>query len=205
LARDASGAPAADDRVKEILKHRANVRDLLAHANDAYARWYNKKKMPMAFAPGDWVWLSTKHLRQRRPSRKLADKYLGPFKILKEVGGRAMAYKLDLPQRYRIHHTFPISLLEPFNGTAERAAELRETVDLEPEAQEYEVEEILDHRGPAHNRHYLVKWVGYPPEDNTWEPAIHINDGPIFRAYEAQSARSHLRRSAQATGGRTKP
>ena len=36
---------------------------------------------------------------------------------------------------------------------------------------EYKVEEILDsEEQELGGIKYLVKWVGYPPEDNTWEP-----------------------------------
>ena len=194
LSHETSNSPAADERAREMVTKRGEVRALLQAANEAYAKHYNKKRTPMTFAAGQWVWLSTKYLRQRRPSRKLADKYLGPFRIIAVVGDKKMAYKLDLPQRYRIHHTFPISLLEPFKGDNAAAQEQREVVDVEPEDQEYEVEAILAHRGPPRNRQFLVQWQGFGPESNSWEPEAHINDGPEFRAYQARLRRAHLQR-----------
>jgi hypothetical protein len=73
---------------------------------------------------------------------------------------------LDLPPRYRIYNTFPISLLELFKGTIEEALEYRKIIDVEPEKPEYEVEAILAYVGPVRNRSFLVKWVGYLVEDN---------------------------------------
>ena len=38
------------------------------------------------------------------------------------------------------------------------------------EEEYYEVEAILDSRCQGRGTKYLIKWVGYPEADNTWEP-----------------------------------
>jgi hypothetical protein len=38
----------------------------------------------------------------------------------------------------------------------------------------YLVEKILDARMRHNKPNYLVKWVGYPPEQATWEPLEHV-------------------------------
>ncbi|UKK01678.2 hypothetical protein MACK_001031 [Theileria orientalis] len=43
-------------------------------------------------------------------------------------------------------------------------------VQSEPEDDEFEVEDILDFKYVKGKPRYLIKWKGYPPEDNTWEP-----------------------------------
>ncbi|UVC54374.1 hypothetical protein MACJ_003916 [Theileria orientalis] len=43
-------------------------------------------------------------------------------------------------------------------------------VKPEPEDDEFEVEDILDFKYVKGKPRYLIKWKGYPPEDNTWEP-----------------------------------
>jgi hypothetical protein len=57
--------------------------------------------------------------------------------------------------------------------------------------EEFEVEEILDSRIVRRKLQYLVKWIGYGPEDNSWEPA-----GKVENAQEAVEAfhRCHPRR-----------
>ena len=38
----------------------------------------------------------------------------------------------------------------------------------------YEFEKILDHKGPKNNRSYLVKWKGWPVDENLFEPASNL-------------------------------
>jgi hypothetical protein len=46
--------------------------------------------------------------------------------------------------------------------------------------EEYEVEEVLDSRkyGRWKKLQYLVKWVDYGPESNSWEPAENLDTAP---------------------------
>ena len=39
---------------------------------------------------------------------------------------------------------------------------------------EYEVETILDKRRRYNREEYLVKWLGYPVYDSTWEPLANL-------------------------------
>lgn len=41
---------------------------------------------------------------------------------------------------------------------------------------EYEVEAIVDSKVKNGKRYYLVKWVGWPESDNTWEPEINLSN-----------------------------
>ena len=40
----------------------------------------------------------------------------------------------------------------------------------------YEVEEIVARKVVDGKVHYQVKWIGYPSEDNTWEPKEHLEN-----------------------------
>ncbi|KAI2666521.1 Transposon Tf2-9 polyprotein [Labeo rohita] len=68
------------------------------------------------YDPGDLVWLSTHNLRLRLPCRKLSPRYIGPFKILRQIND--VTFQLQLPPRYCIHPTFHVSLLKPFSPSA---------------------------------------------------------------------------------------
>ena len=72
-----------------------------------------------SYQPGDLVWLNTKNIRTCQPCKKLDDKWIGPFKVLKTVGTQAC--HLELPHTLKIHPVFHVSLLrltpaDPISG-----------------------------------------------------------------------------------------
>ena len=58
----------------------------------AQKKWYDKKHTLKTFALGDKVMLLAKNIRQLRPSRKLANRYLSPFEVSEVVGTHRQAY-----------------------------------------------------------------------------------------------------------------
>jgi chromodomain protein Y len=54
----------------------------------------------------------------------------------------------------------------------------RPHLPLKPDSLEYEVERVLGHRevkrGKQIRNEFLVKWLGYEHEHNTWEPEKHL-------------------------------
>ena len=83
-------------------------------ANEAMRKHADKKQKEMQFQERDLIKLVAKHIRTLRVHKKLAEHFLGPFKVLAKVG--INAYKLDLPAKYkRLHHTFHVSLLEAYH------------------------------------------------------------------------------------------
>nr|CUU99783.1 hypothetical transcript [Hymenolepis microstoma] len=42
-------------------------------------------------------------------------------------------------------------------------------------SKDYEVEKILDMRHRNNGKEYLIKWLGYPDSDASWEPEILLN------------------------------
>ena len=55
------------------------------------------------------MFLSSKNIKTQRPSKKLNDKMLKPFKIVKKVG---RAFQLELLRTMLIHDLFHPSLLQ---------------------------------------------------------------------------------------------
>ena len=81
----------------------------LYHAQKLQKQAHNKGVKPRSYAPGDKVWLSSKHLKTKR-NCKLEAKFLGLFWVLYPVGKQV--YKFELPKKWRIHNIFHVSLLE---------------------------------------------------------------------------------------------
>ena len=83
-----------------------------------------------------------------------------------------------MPAEYgRVHPVFHVSYLRPHLGPAPPLPPALLPLD-DVATGEYEVEDILDshlgHSGPE----YLVKWLGYPVFESTWEPASHLANAP---------------------------
>jgi len=73
---------AVEEFVKELRKIQEEAKAALHKARDDMKRFADRTR---AHAPeykeGDQVWLSTKNLNINRPSRKLAEKQIGPYTI----------------------------------------------------------------------------------------------------------------------------
>jgi Chromo (CHRromatin Organisation MOdifier) domain len=122
------------------------------------------------YSIGDKVWLEATNLKTKRPTKKMDDKQVGPFKILKKVG--AVAYKLKLPSTWHHHPIFNKLLLMPYTAPTFPSQTIpRPPPELNEEGVPlYEVEKILSSRKVGRGTQYLIKWKGYPESENTWEP-----------------------------------
>src|SRR5258708_29669240 len=143
--------------------------------------------IPSSFTVGTQVWLEGTHLCLPYQASKLAPKQYGPFKITREVS--PVAYQLRLPMAWNIHNVFHASLLSPYRETHAHGPNYsRPPPDLIGGEEEYEVEKIVNHRhtGRARTLQYLVKWIGYPEADNTWEPADQVHAPQLVNTYHRQ-------------------
>jgi chromobox protein 1 len=54
--------------------------------------------------------------------------------------------------------------------------------------EEYQVERIMGHQkmGQVKELQYLVKWLGYPDSNNTWEPVAQIHAPDLIKQYQQQ-------------------
>ncbi len=107
-----------------------------------------------------------------------------------------VAYKLALPHQWTIHPVFHASLLTPYSETKEHGENYsRPPPDLVGGGEQYEVETIRSHRrqGRGKQLQYLVKWLGYPESDNTWEPAGHLQTPVLLKEYHRRNPVEHIK------------
>lgn len=171
-------APDFRDDVARLQRLDKHLRAEILYAQDVYKEQADRRRRPPPVIPiGSYVWLSSRHIRTTRPSRKLDYKRLGRFKVLERVGTHA--YKLDLPSTMKIHPVFHVSLLEPCDSNPLPGQQQ----PTEPPAlvvngeEEWEVERILDSRWYYRKFQYLVQWIGY--DHPTWEPAENVLHAPV--------------------------
>ncbi len=139
----------------------ALAKQALARARVTMKEQADKHRKEMVYKVGDMVFLNSRNITTSRPSKKLDDKMLGPFKILAEVGH---AYRLKLPSTMKIHPEFAPNLLrlDPEDALEGQRNEPPGPIVVEDE-DEWEVKDILDsrHYGRGKRLQYRVNWKGY--------------------------------------------
>ncbi len=162
----------------------ATMKERRLQAITAINQSSKRQDIPSSFLVGTQVWLEGTHLRLPYQATKLAPKRYGPFEITKEIS--PVAYQLRLPTAWNIHNVFHASLLSPYRETNAHGPNYsRPPPDLIEGEEEYKVEKVINHRHTSRARtlQYLVKWIGYPEADNTWEPADQVHAPQLIKAY----------------------
>ncbi|MBW0463259.1 hypothetical protein O181_002974 [Austropuccinia psidii MF-1] len=138
------------------------------------------RAIPPEFQPGHKVWLASKNIKTSRPTKKLSERWLGPFEVLKNIGSHA--YHLKLPQQWKsVHPVFHVSLLEPVKqSTIPNQNQLPPPPLIVEEQEECKVAQVLDSKIKRGTLWYLVEWKGFneDPEKKTWEPASNLTNSP---------------------------
>jgi transposase InsO family protein len=165
------------DKLKQLHQQLKNDIDFMNIRRKNY--YDNRRQETPPLKEGDNAYLIRQNVKTKRPSDKLDFTKLGPFKVKRKLSD--LNYELSLPKKMRIHPIFHISLLEPTENP-----ENAQQPEIEPD-NEFKVERILDKRVRNGKTEYLVKWEGYPDEENTWEPTNHLRKvRQILREFEQE-------------------
>lgn len=179
-------SPPARASITDLSKLHEHLKIEMSKAQESAALQFDKHRAPLPeYTIGDKVWLSARNIKMKRPTKKLDHRYLGPYTIIARVSSHA--YRLELPKSLHIHDVFHVQLLEKYieNEIPGRTQVAPSPIEVEGDL-EYEVECILDHRFYRKRRQFLIKWLGYSAEHNSWEPETALeNASEIVDQYKS--------------------
>ncbi|HEV7736980.1 MAG TPA: hypothetical protein VGO47_06355, partial [Chlamydiales bacterium] len=103
----------ARDYVTDLDELHTELKRNIAEAQKRYqVSADSKRSAPLNIKIGDEVYVLAKYIHTTRPSKKLSEKYLGPFEVIGKPG--SLSYLISLPPHIRvIHPVFHVSMLEP--------------------------------------------------------------------------------------------
>jgi len=100
--------------------------------------------------------------------RKLTERQLGPYEIIKIISPNAV--KLKLPALFKIHDVINVSHICPYCPPAAGQSTIPSKPVVIEGTPEYKVEEIMDSLLKYGKLEFLVKWSRYTDDYNTWKP-----------------------------------
>ena len=146
------------DSVMNRVKRLKDIRENIQKMHLKFEKYVNKKrKKGPQLKEEDKVYLLTKNLMTKRPTKKLNHTKIESF-FIKAVK-RSVNYELSLPKNIRIHSIFHINLLK----SADLSTLIQKELHFESLKEEYTVKEILKKK----DQKYLIKWKNYSHIDNT--------------------------------------
>ena len=168
----------------------------------------DRSRRPLEFSVGVLVKLNTTNLKLAgQSSRKLKDRFVGPFRVSAVVS--PVAYKLDLPATMKIHPVFHVSLLLPWQtdsvhpGRPLPQRPVPSASDFIQGDDVFVVDSLVgvqvgaDPATRSKTLLFRVRWLGYGAADDTWEPYRHVARldalgtflaGPEWAAFRASPA-----------------
>src|SRR5882672_10493562 len=122
---------------------------------------------------------------------KLAPRRYGPFKVAAKISD--IAYRLELPDVWKIHNVFHASLLMPYKETDKHGPNFLEPPpDLINGEEEWEIEKILGHQTYRKRKQYLIRWKGYMPAHDSWTDESGLHAPELLADYKQQLVRQIL-------------
>jgi hypothetical protein len=156
------------EHIEREVKH-----NLLA-AQERMRRAADRNRREHDIVIGDYVWVEASYFGKgyKKPP-KFESKRYGPYKVLGRTSTNT--YKLEFPSSYRSHTNVNVKFL------TKTPANTRITTILHPKTMptagnEYVVESIVDHKWMRGGKRwkFRVRWEGYQPCADTWEPLEHL-------------------------------
>lgn len=174
-----SNVPAAEEYARAMHEAHEEVKASIQLAQEHHKRFYDRHVQESPnYAPKDKVWLTRAPLKTDRPSDKLDYKQIGPFEVIEKIG--TSAYRLKLPFSMKIHPVFHVSRLNPvrLDTIPGRQQPPPPPIVMDDGVKEFLVEKVLDSKLKRGKLYFKVSWVGYPIDEQSWEPAENLDNAP---------------------------
>jgi hypothetical protein len=146
------------------------------------------------FEKGSRVVLSMLHQHQdyKVKDEKWVSKFMprfdGPYLVM-ETAPKISMVTIDLPNHPNTFHTFHTSQVRPFvenNKELFPSHKLEEPLPVFVDEEQFFVDHILDEHKRGRGLQYLVRWLGYGPEEDRWLPGRELDDCEVLNIWLAK-------------------
>ena len=183
--------------LESFAMHRESARQAIARAQDQQAKSFNKGRKPIPdLKKGDRVLVNPHALEwveSKGEGKKLTQRWIGPFEVMQRINPNV--YRLHMSNLYPGLPVFNYQHLKKYEPSPAEYGErstLPETRTTCPVQDEYEVEKIIAERRTKKGLEYLVRWEGYSPLYDTWEPRRALTNAPeVVAKWQRERDASH--------------
>lgn len=188
--KQTDGLPDLRKRVQLLASHREAARDAIKKSADRQAYQFDKGHLPPKYRVGDEVLINPHSLELvdvKGKSRKLVQRFIGPFEITEVRGPKS--YRIRLPDTYPMHNVVSLEHMRKYNGSQDSSRPiLANPRDSLRSSLEWEVDKIVGEKRSKGKLLYQVRWKGYGAEDDTWQTARDLRNAPeIIREWRTRA------------------
>ncbi|RYA67892.1 hypothetical protein DD598_26520, partial [Enterobacter cloacae complex sp. 2DZ2F16B1] len=180
-----------DEYMRDLDTTFAKVREALQKSQERQKKAADRHRRDLKLKENDWVLLRFEKARLRKKKGKerlfpkLSMRYYRPFQISEKIND--VSFRLELPDTWRIHNAFHVSLLKTFKGDVLEDGEPDEQPEVEENEEILVPEQILAHKDTKKGkvrRRFLVKFKNFPAFDAKWMEEKDLADTPrIVKLY----------------------